>query len=87
MPFHKFADLVKTQVQKLNADGHSEVAFRVAVKDGKVNFTARAHEGRVGLSRVKREDWEVERRGRMVGGSRRPEGHPAPDAVGVTRSW
>jgi hypothetical protein len=42
VPFHKFADLVKTQVKKLTAEGHTEVAFRVAVKDGKVNFTARA---------------------------------------------
>ena len=42
MPFHKFADLVKKQVKKLSSAGHSEVAFRVAVKDGKVNFTARA---------------------------------------------
>jgi hypothetical protein len=41
VPFHKFADLVKTQVTKLTSEGHSEVAFRVAVKDGKVNFTAR----------------------------------------------
>jgi hypothetical protein len=42
VPFHKFAELVKTQVSKLKASGNSEVAFRVAVKDGKVNFTARA---------------------------------------------
>ena len=42
VPFHKFAELIKTQVQKLRAEGHAEVAFRVAVKDGKVNFTARA---------------------------------------------
>jgi hypothetical protein len=41
VPFHKFAELVKGQVQKLTASGSSEVAFRVAVKDGKVNFTAR----------------------------------------------
>jgi hypothetical protein len=41
VPFHKFADLVKTQVKKLKTSG-TEVAFRVAVKDGKVNFTARA---------------------------------------------
>jgi len=47
VPFHKFAELVKTQVHKLNSDGHSEVAFRVAVKDGKVNFTARALKGAV----------------------------------------
>ncbi len=42
VPFHKFADLVKNQVKKLTSEGHTEVAFRVAVKDGKVNFTARA---------------------------------------------
>jgi hypothetical protein len=42
VPFHKFADLVKNQVNKLTSEGHTEVAFRVAVKDGKVNFTARA---------------------------------------------
>ena len=46
MPFHKFAELVKSQVQKLRETGSAEVAFRVAVKDGKVNFTARAVEGR-----------------------------------------
>jgi hypothetical protein len=42
VPFHKFAELVKTQVTKLKAGGNAEVAFRVAVKDGKVNFTAKA---------------------------------------------
>jgi hypothetical protein len=45
VPFHKFADVVKTQVKKLKASGSSEVAFRVAVKDGKVNLTARAMKG------------------------------------------
>jgi hypothetical protein len=45
VPFHKFAELVKTQVQKLRATGSPEVAFRVAVKNGKVNFTARALKG------------------------------------------
>jgi hypothetical protein len=45
VPFHKFADLVKTQVKKLKTVGGAEVAFRVAVKDGKVNFTARAMKG------------------------------------------
>ena len=44
VPFHKFADLVKSQVKKLKAPG-TEVAFRVAVKDGKVNFTAKAMKG------------------------------------------
>jgi hypothetical protein len=45
VPFHKFAELVKTQVKKLRQGGSPEVAFRVAVKDGKVNFTARALKG------------------------------------------
>jgi hypothetical protein len=45
VPFHKFAELVKTQVNKLRATGSPEVAFRVAVKNGKVNFTARALKG------------------------------------------
>jgi hypothetical protein len=44
VPFHKFADLVKGQVKKLGEDG-AEVAFRVAIKDGKVSFTARAMKG------------------------------------------
>jgi len=42
VPFHKFAELVKTQVERLQASGPAEVAFRVAMKDGKVNLTARA---------------------------------------------
>lgn len=41
VPFHKFADLVSNQVKRLRESGNSEVAFRVAVKDGQVNFTAR----------------------------------------------
>jgi hypothetical protein len=44
VPFHKFAELVKSQVKKLG-DNNSEVAFRVAIKDGKVSFTARAMKG------------------------------------------
>jgi len=47
VPFHKFAELVKTQVQKLRQSGSPEVAFRVALKDGKVSFTARALKGAV----------------------------------------
>jgi hypothetical protein len=45
VPFHKFADLIKDQVKKLRDTGSAEVAFRVAVKDGKVNLTARALKG------------------------------------------
>ena len=48
VPFHKFAALVKTQVEKMKASGSPEVAFRVAIKDGKVNFTARALRGAKG---------------------------------------
>src|SRR5262249_7048165 len=42
VPFHKFAEVVKGQVQKLRESGTAEVAFRIVLKDGKVNFTARA---------------------------------------------
>jgi len=42
IPFHKFADLIKTQVSQIKQKGGHEVAFRVAVKDGKVAFTAKA---------------------------------------------
>jgi hypothetical protein len=45
VPFHKFVELVKNQVAKLREAGTPEVAFRVAVKDGKVNFTARGLKG------------------------------------------
>ena len=38
-------ELVKLQVKKLRETGSPEVAFRVAVKDGKVSFTARALKG------------------------------------------
>lgn len=45
VPFQKFADLVKDQVTKMQAGGSPEVAFRVAVQDGKVKLTARALRG------------------------------------------
>ena len=45
VPFHKFATLVKDQVSKLRESGSAEVAFRVAIKDGKVNFTVRGLKG------------------------------------------
>jgi len=48
IPFHKFADLVKGQVARLRKGSIDEVAFRVAVKDGRVNFTARALKGEKG---------------------------------------
>ena len=45
IPFHKFADLIKTQVSTFKKKGSGDVAFRVAVKQGKVAFTARAMKG------------------------------------------
>jgi hypothetical protein len=45
IPFHKFTELVKAQVSKLKKEGAPEVAFRVSVKDGKLNFTARGTRG------------------------------------------
>jgi len=45
IPFHKFAELIKTQVGTFRNKGTAEVAFRVAVKNGKVAFTARAMKG------------------------------------------
>jgi hypothetical protein len=42
VPFHKFADLVRAQVNKLKSAGGETVSFRVGLKDGKVTFTARA---------------------------------------------
>jgi hypothetical protein len=45
VPFHRFADLVKDQVRRLRQQGNPEVAFRVAVKDGKVSFTVKGRRG------------------------------------------
>jgi hypothetical protein len=45
IPFHKFTELVKSQVARLKKEGAPEVAFRVAVKDGKLSFTARGLKG------------------------------------------
>jgi hypothetical protein len=45
VPFHKFTELVKDQVRRLKQKGSPEVAFRISVKDGKVNFTARGLKG------------------------------------------
>jgi hypothetical protein len=47
IPFPKFAELVKSQVEKMQASGTAEVAFRVALEDGKVNLTARGLQGLV----------------------------------------
>jgi hypothetical protein len=40
--YDKFALLVSTQVRALKEKGSTDVAFRVAIKDGKVALTARA---------------------------------------------
>ena len=45
IPFPKFAEMVKSQVGAIKAKGSNEVAFRIAVKDGKVALTARGVSG------------------------------------------
>jgi hypothetical protein len=41
VPFHKFAALVRDHVKSIQKRGAPEVAFRVAVQEGKIAFTAR----------------------------------------------
>jgi hypothetical protein len=48
IPFHKFADLINTQVTQMKDKGTGQVAFRVAMKDGKVAVTARGVKGPAG---------------------------------------
>lgn len=45
VPFHRFVGLVKDQVRAAQQKGSPEVAFRVAVTEGKVSFTARGLKG------------------------------------------
>lgn len=45
VPFQRFTALVNQQVAKFKGSGSAEVAFRVAVNDGKVTFTARGLKG------------------------------------------
>lgn len=45
VPFHKFADLIRTQVSALKEKGSAEVAFQVAIKDGRVALTAKGIKG------------------------------------------
>jgi hypothetical protein len=44
VPYQRFVEVVRAQVNKLGG-GDGEVAFRVAVKDGKVTLTAKALKG------------------------------------------
>jgi hypothetical protein len=48
VPFHRFAALVKDQVNRIRSGGAEEVAFRVIVEEGKVSFTARGLKDRKG---------------------------------------
>jgi len=41
VPFDKFADLVRSRVSELQQQGSTDIAFRVALKNGKVAFSAR----------------------------------------------
>ena len=45
IPFHQFAELVKTQVSSLKGKGGGEIALRVAVRSGKLALTARPLKG------------------------------------------
>ena len=45
VPFDEFAELVRGQVAQMKEQGRGEVAFRVAVKDGKVSLTAKGSKG------------------------------------------
>jgi hypothetical protein len=44
-PFHRFVQLVRSQVSKLRRSGSQEVVFRIALRDGHVTFTARGLKG------------------------------------------
>jgi hypothetical protein len=48
VPFERFSELVADQVQRLRRSSDGGVAFRVAVHDGKVSFTAKALKGEDG---------------------------------------
>lgn len=45
VPFHRFTELVKEQVRALRSRGSPEVAFKVAIREGKVNLSARGLKG------------------------------------------
>jgi hypothetical protein len=45
VPFHKFAGLIRDRVSGFKKRGAVEVAFRVAVHEGKITFTARGLKG------------------------------------------
>ena len=53
IPFDRFAELIMVQVGAFRERGRPEVAFRVALKGGKVAFTARAKRGRGGAEKWK----------------------------------
>lgn len=61
VPFHRFAQLVKDQVKTLQAEGSSEVALRVTLREGKVNLTARALRGVPAGPEGSREGGEADR--------------------------
>lgn len=48
VPFHKFFEVVREQVGRLRKSGTPEVAFRLMIRRGKVNLTARALKGVAG---------------------------------------
>ena len=45
VPFHKFAHVVTSEVERLRAAGNADVMLRVTIKDGKAHLTARPSKG------------------------------------------
>ena len=45
IPYKKFAETVQSEVNRLRSSEKCDVAFRVSIKDGTVNLTARAVKG------------------------------------------
>jgi hypothetical protein len=45
VPFYRLAALIRTQVTARQKDTAQEMTFRVAIKDGKLAFAARAFKG------------------------------------------
>jgi hypothetical protein len=48
LPYDRFAEMIKTQVSSLQKKGDADVAFRVAIKDGKAALSARVVKPKTG---------------------------------------
>jgi hypothetical protein len=54
IPYDRFAELIRSQVSTLRSQGSSEVAFRVAVRDGKAALTAKVVKSESGVDEGKK---------------------------------